>query len=67
MLAAIQLLFDRGHGKPKQEITGLDDGPVQVEDRSYIEVRQALLEDGIDIDKLPALNDPRRLRCCFAT
>jgi hypothetical protein len=26
---------------------------------SYIEVKQALLEDGIDIDRLPALNDPR--------
>jgi hypothetical protein len=58
-LAAIQILFDRGHGRPRQEITGPDNGPVQVEYRSYIEVKQALLSKGIDIDRLPALNDPR--------
>jgi hypothetical protein len=26
-MAAVQLLFDRGHGKPKLEITGPDDVP----------------------------------------
>jgi hypothetical protein len=25
------VMFERGHGRPKQEITGPDDGPVQVE------------------------------------
>jgi hypothetical protein len=58
-MAAIQILFDRGHGKPKQEITGATDGPVRVEYRSYQEVRMALLEQGIDVERLPALNDPR--------
>jgi hypothetical protein len=29
-MAAITLLFERGHGKPKQEISGPNDGPVQV-------------------------------------
>jgi hypothetical protein len=59
VMAAIQILLDRGHGKPKQKISEPDDGPVPVEYHSYIEVKQALLEDGIDVDRLPALNDPR--------
>ncbi len=58
-LAAIQILLDRAYGKPKQEVVGPDDGPVQVMYHSYSEVRQALLNKGIDIDRLPALNDPR--------
>jgi hypothetical protein len=58
-LAAIQILLDRGFGKPKLEISGPDDGPVQVEYRSYQEVKQALLEQGIDVERLPALNDSR--------
>jgi hypothetical protein len=52
-LAAIREIFDRLEGKPRQQITGPDNGPVEVEFRTIEEVRAYLLERGIDWLRLP--------------
>jgi hypothetical protein len=53
-MEAAQWLVDRGYGKAPQEITGPNEGPVQVEYRNFDEVRAYLLTMGIDYDNLPA-------------
>jgi len=52
-LQAILALFDRLEGKPKQSITGPDDGPVQVQYRTIEEVHMYLLSRGIDALRVP--------------
>jgi hypothetical protein len=52
-LEAARWLVERGYGKSPQEITGPNEGPVQVEYRNFDEVRAALLAEGIDYDRLP--------------
>src|ERR1700732_383802 len=52
-LAAIREIFDRLEGKPRQQITGPDNGPVEVEFRTIEEVRAYLLDRVIDCLRLP--------------
>jgi len=52
-LAAIKEIFDRLEGRPRQQIVGPNDGPVQVEFRTVEEVRLFLLERGIDTLRVP--------------
>jgi hypothetical protein len=52
-LQAIVALMDRLEGKPKQQVTGPDDGPVQVQYRTIEEVHMYLLSRGIDALRVP--------------
>jgi hypothetical protein len=52
-MEAANWLVERGYGKAPQEITGPNEGPVQVEYRNFDEVRAYLLTKGIDYDRLP--------------
>ena len=52
-LQAILAIFERLEGKPKQSITGPDDGPVQVQYRTIEEVHMYLLGRGIDSLRVP--------------
>ena len=52
-LTAIKEIFDRLEGRPKQQIVGPNDGPVQVEFRTVEEIRMFLLERGIDSLRVP--------------
>jgi hypothetical protein len=52
-MEAANWLVERGYGKAPQEITGPNEGPVQVEYRSFDEMRAYLLTMGIDYDRLP--------------
>jgi hypothetical protein len=52
-MEAANWLVERGYGKKPQEITGPNEGPVQVEYRNFDEVRAYLLTMGIDYDRLP--------------
>ena len=52
-LAAIKEIFDRLEGRPRQQIVGPNDGPVQVEFRTVEEIRMFLLERGIDSLRVP--------------
>lgn len=53
-LMAIKEIFDRVDGKPKQTIVGPNDGPVVIEYHGFTEIKVGLLQQGIDIDALPA-------------
>src|ERR1700694_4798812 len=52
-MEAASWLVERGYGKAPQQITGPNEGPVQVEYHSFDEVRAFLLTKGIDYDRLP--------------
>jgi hypothetical protein len=52
-MEAARWLVERGYGKAPLQITGPNEGPVQVEYRTFDEVRAALLAEGIDYDRLP--------------
>jgi hypothetical protein len=52
-LQAILAIIERLEGKPKQQITGLDNGPVQVQYRTVEEVHMYLLGRGIDSLRVP--------------
>ena len=52
-LTAIKEIFDRLEGRPRQQIVGPNDGPVQVEFRTIEEIRMFLLERGIDSLRVP--------------
>jgi len=52
-LQAILALMDRLEGKPKQQITGSDDGPLQVQYKTIEEVHMYLLSRGIDALRVP--------------
>jgi len=52
-LQAILALMDRLEGKPKQQITGPDDGPLQVQYKTIEEVHMYLLSRGIDSLRVP--------------
>ena len=52
-LAAIKEIFDRLEGRPRQQIVGPNDGPVQMEFHTVEEVRMFLLERGIDSLRVP--------------
>ena len=53
-------------GKPKQQITGPDDGPVQIEFKTIEEVHMFLLERGIDSLRVPPPLGPQAppQTCC---
>jgi hypothetical protein len=53
-LEAIKYLFDRLEGRPAQSMGIFKDNLVRVEFRSYEEIRDGLMEQGIDIERLPA-------------
>ena len=52
-LQAIVALMDRLEGKPKQQVTGPDDGPLQVQYKTIEEVHMYLLSRGIDSLRVP--------------
>jgi hypothetical protein len=52
-LTAILAIIERLEGKPKQAITGPDNGPVQVQYRTVEEVHMYLLARGIDALRVP--------------
>jgi hypothetical protein len=52
-MEAARWLVERGYGKAPVQINGPNEGPVQVEYRSFDEVRAVLLTKGIDYDRLP--------------
>ena len=52
-LQAILALFDRLEGKAKQQITGPDDGPIQVQYKTLEEVHMYLLGRGIGSLRVP--------------
>jgi hypothetical protein len=52
-LQAIVALMDRLEGKPKQQITGPEDGPLQVQYKTIEEVHMYLLSRGIDSLRVP--------------
>ena len=52
-MEAARWLVERGCGKAPMQITGPNEGPVQVEYHSFDEVRAVLLSQGIDYDRLP--------------
>jgi hypothetical protein len=52
-LEAANWLVERGYGKAPLQIIGPNEAPVQDEYQTFDEVRAALLEEGIDYDRLP--------------
>ena len=52
-MEAARWLVERGYGKAPIQISGPNEGPVQVEYQSFEEVRAVLLTQGIDYDRLP--------------
>jgi Family of unknown function (DUF5681) len=58
---AIDHIANRLEGKPTEAIQPTPSS-VKAEYRSYEEIREGLLEQGFDIEKLPLLSDLRRKR-----
>jgi hypothetical protein len=52
-LTAILAIIDRLEGKPRQQVVGPDDGPMQVEYKTIEEMHMFLLNRGIDAARLP--------------
>jgi hypothetical protein len=57
VLEAIKYLFDRLEGRPSQSMRIFKDNLVRVEFRSYEEIRDGLLDQGIDIERLPDMRE----------
>ena len=59
-LEAIKYIFDRLEGRPAQSLTVTKDTMVQIEFRTYEEIKLGLLQRGVDIERFtPELADLR--------
>jgi hypothetical protein len=58
-MTAIEHLANRFDGRVKEQVELTTNTHVKVRYESYEEVRAALLEEGINVDKLPLLTDMR--------
>ena len=59
-MEAIKYIFDRLEGRPAQQLNVSKDSHVQIEFRSYEEIKIGLLERGVDIERMtPELSDLR--------
>jgi hypothetical protein len=52
-MEAIKYIFDRLEGRPAQSLDVNRNTNIQVEYRSYEEIRLELLQRGIDVERLP--------------
>jgi prephenate dehydratase len=57
---AIEHIANRLDGKVREQIDIFTNHNIKIRYESYEEVRAALLEEGINVDKLPVLQDMRK-------